>query len=142
MTLNLKFVIGTWHFLNEIFCFRLHWYLLIVCNHGMVLSAKRTKHYEEKREEQQKLESMVFSLCQILKILALKAFLFYIEQGGNPFIMVLDSMEGTHSSAVNKIRFHETKIFFLAENISKMKLSILLAVFCNIFLTIMHINCL
>lgn len=32
-------------------------------------------------------------------------FAHILIQGGNPFIMVLDSIEGTHSSAVNKIRF-------------------------------------
>jgi hypothetical protein len=48
----------------------------------MVLSAKRTRNFEEKREEQQKLE----------------------PQGANPFIMVLDSLGGSHSSAVSKIR--------------------------------------
>ncbi len=61
---------------------RSHWYVVVVCNPGLVMSSTRTKNFEEKREVQQKLE----------------------PQGANPFIMVLDSLGGTHSSAVSKIR--------------------------------------
>lgn len=56
--------------------------MVIVCNPGMVLSTTRTRNFEEKREEQQKLE----------------------PHGANPFVMVLDSLGGTHSSAVSRIR--------------------------------------
>ena len=64
------------------FIYRSHWYVVIVCNPGMVMSSTRTKNFDEKRKVQQKLEPL----------------------GANPFIMVLDSLGETHSSAVSKIR--------------------------------------
>jgi len=59
-----------------------HWFVIIVCNPGLVLSQKRQADFEVARKKQQKLEG----------------------RGVNPFLLVLDSLSGTHSTALNKIR--------------------------------------
>lgn len=64
-------------------CEESHWYLVIVCNPGHVLSQSREKDFETKRSYQQK---------------------YGQTKGYNPFIMVLDSLGGNHSSAISKIR--------------------------------------
>jgi len=64
-------------------CEESHWYLVIVCNPGHVLSQSREKDFETKRSYQQK---------------------YGETKGYNPFIMVLDSLGGNHSSAISKIR--------------------------------------
>ena len=68
--------------MKHLYVFREHWYLIIVCNPGFVLSQKRRPDFERAREKQQKTEG----------------------QGSNPFLMILDSLSGTHSTASNKIR--------------------------------------
>jgi hypothetical protein len=60
---------------------------VIVCNPGHVLSQSREKDYEAKRTYQQK---------------------YGETKGNNPFIMVLDSLGGSHSTAVSKIRSYLT----------------------------------
>ena len=64
-------------------CEESHWYLVIVCNPGHVLSQSREKDFETKRSYQQK---------------------YGETRGYNPFIMVLDSLGGSHSTAISKIR--------------------------------------
>ncbi len=64
-------------------CEEYHWYLVVVCNHGYVLSTTRERDYDAKRSYQQK---------------------YGESKGFNPFIMVLDSLGGTHSTAISKIR--------------------------------------
>merc|ERR1712072_701443 len=68
-------------------CEESHWYLVIVCNPGHVLSQSREKDFEAKRSYQQK---------------------YGETRGFNPFIMVLDSLGGSHSSAVSRIRSYLT----------------------------------
>ena len=68
-------------------CEESHWYLVIVCNPGHVLSQTREKDFETKRSYQQK---------------------YGETRGFNPFIMVLDSLGGSHSTAVAKIRSYLT----------------------------------
>ena len=65
-----------------IFFSREHWFVIIVCNPGLVLSQKRQADFEVARRNQQKFE----------------------KNGINPFFLVLDSLSGTHSTALNKIR--------------------------------------
>ena len=61
---------------------REHWFVIIVCNPGLVLSQKRQADFENARRQQRKLEN----------------------KGVNPFFLVLDSLSATHSTALNKIR--------------------------------------
>ena len=68
-------------------CEESHWYLVIVCNPGHVLSATRDKDFEAKRSYQQK---------------------YGETKGHNPFLMVLDSLGGSHSTALSKIRSYLT----------------------------------
>jgi len=59
-----------------------HWYVIIVCNPGQVLSQKKDKDFEQERRRQVKLEG----------------------RGCDPFLLVLDSLPNTHSTALNRIR--------------------------------------
>ena len=68
-------------------CEESHWYVVIVCNPGYVLSATREKEFEKKRSYQKN---------------------YGETKGNNPFIMVLDSLGGSHSTAVSKIRSYLT----------------------------------
>ena len=52
-------------------CEESHWYLVIVCNHGYVISKTREKQFDAKRSYQQNIGE---------------------TKGFNPFIMVLDSL--------------------------------------------------
>jgi len=77
-------------------CEESHWYLVIVCNPGHVLSQSREKDFEKKRKYQKDVEE---------------------TKGRNPFIMVLDSLGGSHSTAVSKIRS-----YLMMEHLEKRKL--------------------
>ena len=66
-----------------------HWYVIIVCNPGQVLSQKKDKDFEQERRRQVKLEG----------------------RGCNPFLLVLDSLPNTHSTALNRIRSYLTVNF-------------------------------
>ena len=68
-------------------CEESHWYLVIVCNPGHVLSATRDRDFEKKRSYQKEMGE---------------------TKGRNPFIMVLDSLGGSHSTAVSKMRSYLT----------------------------------
>ena len=77
-------------------CEESHWYLVIVCNPGHVLSQSREKDFDSKRAYQQK---------------------YGETRGFNPFIMVLDSLGGSHSTAVSKIRS-----YMMFEHLDKRKI--------------------
>jgi len=79
-------------------CEESHWYLVIVCNPGHVLSQSREKDFEAKRSYQQK---------------------YGETRGFNPFIMVLDSLGGNHSSAVSRIRSYLTFEYIAKRKIPK-----------------------
>jgi len=79
-------------------CEESHWYLVIVCNPGHVLSQSREKDFEAKRSYQQK---------------------YGETRGFNPFIMVLDSLGGSHSSAVSRIRSYLTFEYIAKRKIPK-----------------------
>merc|ERR1712223_927529 len=87
-------------------CEESHGNLVIVGNAGKVLSQSREKDFEAKRSYQQK---------------------YGETKGFNPFIMVLDSLGGSHSTAVSKIRqylmFEYIEKMNIPKNFGKEKMS-------------------
>lgn len=63
-------------------CDEEHWFVIIVCNPGQVLSQKNNSDFEKERRRQMKLEG----------------------RGCDPFLLVLDSLNSTHSTALSRIR--------------------------------------